>query len=154
MFWCLAADLKKKDWIERPIVSPRQDMKPGYFECCHLGETTSRATSLDLRSEDYQSKTSRRLLENPCTHSSHRCVIHTSVNRDLTAKESHQDGRRKFLVFKNEKRESYFFFFLSVCLSDSKTRTIIDPTVDWDNTNKDDSPLRCGIAENTIDFKT
>ena len=86
-------------------------MRPGYFERCHLGETILRATSLDLRSEDYESKTSKPLLENPCSYSSHRCVIDTFVNRVLTAMESHQDGGRKFLVFKNETTESYFFFF-------------------------------------------
>ena len=71
-------------------------MKPGYFER-HLGETTLRATSLDLRSEDYEFKTSKPLLENPCCYSTHRCVIDTFVNRVLTAKEPHQDGRRKLL---------------------------------------------------------
>ena len=85
-------------------------MKSGYFERCHLGETTLRATCLDLRSEDYKSKTKKPLLENPCYYSSHPCVIDTFVNRVLTTKESHQDGGRKFLVFKNETTESSFFY--------------------------------------------
>ena len=85
-------------------------MKSGFFERCHLGETTLHATSLDLWSEGYESKTSKPLLENPCYYSSHRCVIDTFVNRDLTTKESHQEGRRKFLVFKNETTESSFFY--------------------------------------------
>jgi len=60
--------LKKKDWIEQPIVCTRQDLKPAYFERRYLGETTLRATALDLRSEDYESKTYKPLVANPCCH--------------------------------------------------------------------------------------
>ena len=46
----------KEDWIEQPIVCKRPNLKPGYVDRHHLGETT-RATALDLRSEDYEYKT-------------------------------------------------------------------------------------------------
>ena len=48
---------KKQDWIKQPIVCTRQSLKPGYFDRLHLGETTLRASALDLQSEDYESKT-------------------------------------------------------------------------------------------------
>ena len=95
-------DPKKKDSIEQPIVCTRQNLKPDCFDCHHLGDTTLRATALDLRSEDYESKTCKPLVENPCCSASHRCFIDTLTNWGLTAKWSHQDGRRKFLGFKNE----------------------------------------------------
>ena len=43
--------MKEKDWIEQLIARVRP------FDGRHLGETTSRATALDLRSQDYESKT-------------------------------------------------------------------------------------------------
>ena len=55
-------------------------MKPNYFERRYLGETTFRATALDLGSEDYGSKTSKPLLENTGYYPSHRCVIDTSAS--------------------------------------------------------------------------
>ena len=46
--------ISKRDWIEQPLVCTRQNLKPGYFDHCNLGDTTLRATALDLRSEDYE----------------------------------------------------------------------------------------------------
>ena len=51
---------KKKDWIEEPIVCMRQNLKPGYFDRRHLGETTLRAIALDLQSEGYEYKHTNR----------------------------------------------------------------------------------------------
>ena len=51
-----ATDPKQKDWIGQPIVCTRHNLKPGYSDRRHLGETTLRATALDLRSKDYKSK--------------------------------------------------------------------------------------------------
>ena len=105
-----STDLKKFS-IEQPIVCTRQNMKPAYFDCRHLVETTLRATALDLCSEDYQSKIYKALVENPCCcYPSHRCFI--DINWGLTAKWHLQDGRYKFLGFKNETteaRSSLFF---------------------------------------------
>ena len=42
----------------------RHNLKPGYSDRRHLGETTLRATALDLRSKDYESKTYKPLVEN------------------------------------------------------------------------------------------
>ena len=81
-------------------------LAPGYFDRRHLDETTLLATALDLRSEDYESKTWKPLVENPCCSASHRCFIDTFTNWGLAAKWSHQDGRRKFLCFKNETIEA------------------------------------------------
>ena len=53
----------KKDWIEQPIVCTRQNLKAGYCDRRHLGDTTLRATALDLSSEDYDSKTLKPLVE-------------------------------------------------------------------------------------------
>ena len=80
----------------------------------HLGETTLRATALDLRSrsEDYESKTYKPLVENPCCYPRNRCFIDTFTNWGLTAKWSHQDGRRKFLGSKNETIEARSSLFL------------------------------------------
>ena len=58
--WCK----NKKDWIEQPIVCTRQNLTPGYFNHRHIGETTLRATALDLQSEDYESKTYKPFVEN------------------------------------------------------------------------------------------
>ena len=41
--------------LDRATYCTRQNLKP--FDRRHLGETTSRATALDLRSQDYESKT-------------------------------------------------------------------------------------------------
>ena len=43
--------------MEQPIVCTRQNLKPGNFDRRHLGETTLHDIALDLRSEDYESKT-------------------------------------------------------------------------------------------------
>lgn len=50
--------------IEKPLIQrKRLDqttyclLAPGYFDRRHLDETTLRDTALDLRSEDYESKT-------------------------------------------------------------------------------------------------
>ena len=103
----------KKDWIEQPIVCTRQNLRAGYFDRRHLSETTLRTTALDLRSEDYESKTYKPLVENPCCYPSHRYFIDTFTNRGLTAKSSHQDGRCKFLGFKNETIEARSSLFFS-----------------------------------------
>ena len=72
---------KKKDWIKHPIVCSRQNLKPDYFDRRYLGETTLHATSLDLRSEDYESKAYKTSLENPCCYDpSRRCFIDTFTN--------------------------------------------------------------------------
>ena len=62
----------KKDCNEQPIVCTRQNLKPGYFDRRHLGENTLRATALDPRSEDNESKTYKLLAETPCCYPSHR----------------------------------------------------------------------------------
>ena len=109
--WCK----NKKDWIEQPIVCTRQNLKPGYLNHRHIGETTSRATALDLQSEDYESKTYKPFVENPCCYPTHRCFIDTFTNWGHTAKWSHQDGRSKFLVFKNETIEARSTLSLDQC---------------------------------------
>ena len=48
-----------------------QNLKPenaGYFDYHHLGVTTLQATALDLQSEDYECKTHKPLVENPCCY--------------------------------------------------------------------------------------
>ena len=39
------------------MVCIRRNLKPYYIDLRHIGETTLRATALDLRYEDYESKT-------------------------------------------------------------------------------------------------
>jgi len=93
---------KKKDCNENPIVCTRQNLKPGYFDRRHLGENTLRATALDPRSEDNESKTYKLLAETPCRYPNHRSFIDIFFTTwGLTAKCSHQDGRR-FLTSKME----------------------------------------------------
>ena len=70
----------RKDWIEQPTVCTRRNLKPVYFDRGHLGKTTLHATALDLRSKDFESKTSKPLVENPCCYSSHRSFIDTFTN--------------------------------------------------------------------------
>ena len=56
--------IENKGWFEQAIVCTLQKLKPGYFDRRHLGETTLGATALDLRSEDYESKTNKPIVEN------------------------------------------------------------------------------------------
>lgn len=92
----------KKDCIKQPIVCTGQNLKPGYFHHRHLGENTLRATALDLRSEDNESKTFKLLVENPCCYPSHRRFIDIFYNL-----RSHRKVRSPrwppFLAFKNGK---------------------------------------------------
>ena len=69
-------------------------------ESCKQG--TLGTTTLDLRSEDYESKTHKPLVQNPCCYPSHRCfrVDTQFTNRGLTPKWSHKDGRRNFFSFR------------------------------------------------------
>ena len=69
--WCK----NEKDWIEQPFVCTRQNLTPGNFNHRHIGETTLRATALDLQSEDYESKTYKPFVENPCYYPTDRCFI-------------------------------------------------------------------------------
>ena len=110
-----ATDLKQKDWIEQPIVCTRHNLKPGFSDRRHLGETILRATALDLRSKDYKSKKKKKnkpSVENPCCYPNHRCLIDTFTNWGLTTKWSHQDGRRKFIRFKHGTTEAGSSLFL------------------------------------------
>ena len=59
-------------------------------------------TALDLLSEDYESKSYKPLVEDPCCSPSHRCFIDSFTNWCLAEKWSHQNGRRKFLGSRNE----------------------------------------------------
>ena len=59
---------KKIDWIEQAIVCTRQNLKPGYFDRRHLGETTLATTALDLQSEDYESNTNKPIIEIRAIH--------------------------------------------------------------------------------------
>ena len=67
---------------------------------------------MDVRSEDYESKTYKSLIENPCWHPSHRSSIDNFPNDGLTTKCFHQDGRRNLVNFKKEtiKARSSLFF--------------------------------------------
>ena len=47
------------------MVCIRLNLKPDYFDLRHLSETTLRATALDLRYEDYESKTYKPSVEIP-----------------------------------------------------------------------------------------
>jgi len=70
----------KKDWMEQLLVCTRQNLKLDYFYRRHLHETTIRTTAMDLRSEDYLSKTKKPFVENTCYYPSHRFFIDTFTN--------------------------------------------------------------------------
>ena len=78
----------------------------------HLGETTLCATALVLRSEDYESKTYKLVVQNPCYFPTHHCFIVTFTNWSPTANWSYQDGCLKFLGIKNEIIEARASLFL------------------------------------------
>ena len=88
-------------YLRPSIVFTHQKLKPGYLDHHLLGQATLRAKALDLRSEDYESKTHKLLVDYHCCYPSLQWFIDTFTNWGLTAKWSHQDGRRKFLSFKN-----------------------------------------------------
>ena len=82
----MAATWQKKSRLDRAtycLFWTRQNLKPGYFDRRHLGETTLDTTALDPQSEDYESNTNKQTdNRNP----SHPCFIDTSTNWSLTAK--------------------------------------------------------------------
>lgn len=57
--------------------------------------------SFESVAENYESKTYKPLIENPCCYSSRRRFIYTFTNWGLTEKLSHQDGLRKFLGYRS-----------------------------------------------------
>ena len=60
------------------------------------------ATGMDVRCEDYESKTCKSLIENPCWHPRHRSSIDNFPNDGLTTKCFHQDGLRNLVNSKKE----------------------------------------------------
>ena len=107
-----STDLRKR--LDRATYCLHVPKFEAYFDRRHLGESTLRTKALDLRSEDYESKTYKPLVENPCCYPSHRCFIDTFINWGLTAERFHQDGRSRFLAFKNETTEARSSLFLGL----------------------------------------
>ena len=120
--WMFVITDKRLDRATYCLHAPKFEVS--LFGRRHLGETTLCATALDLRSEDYESKTYKLVVENPCYFPTHHCFIATFTNWSPTANWSYQDGRLKFLGIKNEiieARASLFLRSVEVHILDVKT---------------------------------